>query len=234
MPAVKRTPRERSKRSRTNDTTTLARTLGNKLTDELAKDLDAAVAHARWLVSTHESRVTPREHMRARRRLGTLAKEALGVLSMLDGSSVASWQLLTILEERGVSERALEQLKINLSVIKESTKRAQAELGTYTVHAESNGRGELEIVSAAYEKTGRVGRPAESARGVLASTAGLALERHGVHVTKTRDGAFERVLRILFRQAELFEPDDLHRLVIRTVDHVRWVTEHSSRIRSFR
>jgi hypothetical protein len=177
--------------------------------------------------------VKPKDQHVARRRLQTVARETRRVLSTLNGGSLASWRLLSTLADAGLAGEALEALKAQLALIESSAIRAQAETGTHTAVAESNAAGELEIVGAGY-KAGHAGRPAENARAVLASMTGVALEKHGVRISKTRGGAFERVLRVLFRDAGLFEPHDLHRTVIRTVEHARRIKAHSSLFRPSR
>jgi hypothetical protein len=201
--------------------------LGQTLTDDLAAAMDAAVRGARESIATDADAVTPRQQRAARRTLRTLAKKVMEVRSMLEGDSYPSWKLLSVLDEIGVRGEALGEIRRNLSRIGDAATAAQGRTGTYTVRAVQDASGRFPITEATWVLEGRAGRPREDARFILASSVGLALERHGARITKTRDGVYERVVRALLREAGLYEPTDLHRLVIRSVTHVRWLLSRS-------
>ena len=201
--------------------------LGPTLTEDLAKALKAVVQRARDSIEGDAQAVTPREHRAARRSLRALVKRVNDVRSMLAGDSYPSWLLQTVLAEGGVRDDALETIRENLNKIEEAARVAQARTGTHVLHAVQDSSGLFPITEEKWVLDGRAGRPRENARFVMALSAGLALERHGIRITKTRGGTYERLLRSLFREAGLYEPTDLHRLVIRTVDQVRWLRSHS-------
>jgi hypothetical protein len=195
--------------------------LRGQLTEDLFKSLSHCVGVTRWQLATERCNLKPREMESTKRHLKNLTAAATQLRDSLRTDGYAAWLLRDTLAKKSLPGDWVEPLIKYLDQLAEIAEAASARAGVLTIEERYDFDSARWISDAQYRITGLPGRPSESPRRGLAFFCAYALARTGIRVTKTRGGLFDKVLRILLREADLFIPSDLSRTISPEVDRVR-------------